>query len=224
VRYPLEALLDVVAAVSNKAETIVIGEDLGTVPPGFRDSMRASGIQGYRVLLFERDDGEFSAPQTYDRDALACVSTHDLPTLAGWWRGNDITERRAIGLIPDDQQDAARAARRADTRALIDALDREGLLSAADRTAARRETSLADRRPHAIVVATHGFLARSPCRLVTVQLEDLVGAEDGVNIPGTIDEHPNWRRKLPAKLEQLADMPLFAAVCATMSKERPRAS
>jgi 4-alpha-glucanotransferase len=60
--------------------------------------------------------------------------------------------------------------------------------------------------------------------LVTVQLEDLVGAEDGVNIPGTIDEHPNWRRKLPAKLEQLADMPLFAAVCATMSKERPRAS
>jgi 4-alpha-glucanotransferase len=225
--YPLEALLAIVASASNKARAIVVGEDLGIVPPGFRDAMRATRIQGYRVLLFERNGGEFSAPHTYDRDALACVSTHDLPTLAGWWLGNDISERLAIGLLPDDLLEparAARAARRDDTRALIDALDREGLISAADHDATWRGTSMADRIPDAVVVATHRFLARSPSRLVTVQLEDLVGAEDGVNIPGTIDEHPNWRRKLPAKLEQLADMPLFAAVCATMSKERPRAS
>ncbi len=224
VSYPLDTLLGVVAAASNKAQTIVIGEDLGTVPLGFRDAMRASRIQGYRVLLFERDGGAFRAPDTYDRDALACVSTHDLPTLAGWWRGNDITERLAIGLLTADLLDAAQAERSADTRALIEALDCDGLLSDADSAAMRRGTSLADRIPDALVIATHGFLARSPCRLVTVQIEDLAGAEDGVNIPGTVDEHPNWRRKLPVDLEELAALPLFSAVCATMSRERPRIS
>jgi 4-alpha-glucanotransferase len=222
--YPLEALLAIVASASSKARVIVVGEDLGTVLPGFRDAMRATRIQGYRVLLFERSGGEFSAPHTYDRDALACVSTHDLPTLAGWWLGNDISKRVAIGLLPDDLLEPARAARRDDTRALMDALDREGLISDAVRDATWRGTSLADRIPDAVVVATHSYLARSPCRMVTVQLEDLVGAEEGVNIPGTIDEHPNWRRKLPASLELLADMPLFATVCATMSQERPRTS
>jgi len=217
VSYPLEALLDVVASASNKAQTIVIGEDLGTVPPGFREAMRASGIQGYRVLLFERDGDDYRAPRKYDRDALACVATHDLPTLAGWWRGNDIAERWKISLLPDDLLDTCHAARRADTRALIAALDREGLLSAADRSA-MREISMADRIPDSIVVATHRFLARSPCRLVAAQLEDLVGAEGGVNIPGTTDEHPNWRRKLPIGVEQLADVPLLANVCATMIK------
>jgi 4-alpha-glucanotransferase len=221
VSYPLEALLGVVAAASNKTQTVVIGEDLGTVASGFRDAMRARGIQGYRVLLFERDSGEFRAPSTYDRDALACIVTHDLPTLAGWWRGNDIVERRKIGLLPGDLLDASHAARRADTWALIRALDREGLLSADDRLA-MRETSTADCIPDSIVIATHRFLARSPCRLVAVQLEDLVGAEDGVNMPGTIDEHPNWRRKISIGVEQLADAPLLANVCAAVIKERPR--
>jgi 4-alpha-glucanotransferase len=157
----------------------------------------------------------------YDRDALACVATHDLPTLAGWWLGNDIAQRCAIGLLPEDRLDAARAMRLAETRALVEALDREGLLNAADRGVVCKR-SMADRIPDSIVVATHRFLARSPCRLVTVQLEDLVGAEDGVNIPGTISEHPNWRRKLPIDIEQLVDMPLLMIVCATMSRERPQ--
>jgi 4-alpha-glucanotransferase len=222
VSYPLETLLGIVAETSNDAQAIVIGEDLGTVPPGFRDVMRATRIQGYRVLLFERDGSDFRAPGTYDRDALACVSTHDLPTLAGWWRGIDIDERGAIGLLPGDQLDASRMARRADVRALTEALDREGLLSAAHRVVARSDTSLTDRIPDALVVATHRFLARSPCRLVTAQLEDLVGAHDSVNIPGTIDEHPNWRRKLSVALEEIAEMPLFASVCAVMNQERPR--
>jgi 4-alpha-glucanotransferase len=222
VSYPLDTLLGVVAKTSNDAQAIVIGEDLGTVPPGFRDAMHATGIQGYRVLLFERDGRDFRAPGTYDREALACVSTHDLPTLAGWWRGNDIAERRAVGLLRNDQLDAAQMARHADTCALIQALDREGLLSAADRVVTPRDMSLTSRIPDALVVATHGFLARSPCRLVTAQLEDLVGMEDSVNIPGTINEHPNWRRKLSVAIKELAHMPLFTSVCAMMRKERPR--
>ena len=103
VDYPLDALLDVVAAASMDRRTIVIGEDLGTVPHGFRDTMREANILGYRVLFFERGhDGGFRPPADYDRSALACVATHDLPTLAGWWRGRDIAERAKIGLIAQE--------------------------------------------------------------------------------------------------------------------------
>lgn len=224
VNYPLDTLLNVVAGASNASQCIVIGEDLGTVPPGFRDAMRAIGIQGYRVLLFERDGRAFRAPDTYDRDAIACVSTHDLPTLAGWWCGNDIAQRLAIGLLSDGLLDAAQADRSADKCALVEALEKQGLLSASDRAVTPRGILLVERIPEALVIATHAFLARSPCRLVTVQIEDLVGVEEGVNIPGTIDEHPNWRRRLPVDLDQLADIALFTSVCATMSRERPRIS
>ena len=196
VNYPLETLLGVVAAASNKAQTIVIGEDLGTVPPGFRDAMHASGIQGYRVLLFERDGGEFRAPNMYDRDALACVATHDLPTLAGWWLGNDIAERLAIGLLPEDQLDAARARRLAETRALVEALDREGFLTAADRSAVRKR-SMADRMPDSIVVATHR-LSRS----IAMPVGD--GAARGSGRRGRWREYPGHDRRAPELAAQIA--------------------
>jgi 4-alpha-glucanotransferase len=192
VDYPLDGLLGVVAAASTERRTVVIGEDLGTVPHGFHDTMRAANLQGYRVLFFEREhDGGFRSPAAYDRNALACVSTHDLPTLAGWWTGRDIAERAKIGLAQDDVP-AALAHRLADRRAMIAALAREGLLPASQQGLAHRDAALPDRLDEALAVATHRLVAGTPCRLVAVQLEDLVGSEDCVNIPGTMDEHPNW--------------------------------
>jgi 4-alpha-glucanotransferase len=223
VGYPLGALLSVVAAASTDRRTIVIGEDLGTVPHGFRDTMREANIQGYRVLFFEREHGGgFRPPAGYDRSALACVSTHDLPTLAGWWSGRDIAERLKIGLLADEGVEAARAGRLADRRAMVVALDREGLLPAAQRGLAHPDASLPDRLDDALAVATHRLVARTPCRLVAVQLEDLVGSEEGVNVPGTTVEYPNWRRKLPVELEQLEASALFKDMCRAMSEERPR--
>ncbi len=223
VDYPLDAQLDVVAAASRESRAVVIGEDLGTVPAGFRNTMRKANIQGYRVLLFERsDDHAFHPPAAYDHSALACVSTHDLPTLAGWWHSVDIAERLKIGHLAYQDEDATRALRLADRRALTAALDHEVLLPAAYRNLADPDASLPDQLDDTLAVATHRFLARTPCRLVAVQLADLVCSEDCINIPGTTDGYPNWRQKLPVELEQLETCARFDAICRAMSEERPR--
>ena len=223
VGYPFRQLLDTVAAVSQDTRALIIGEDLGTVPPNFRETMRDSRILGYRVLFFERGhDGRFRPPHEYEREAMACTSTHDLPTLRGWWGGYDLDDREAIGM-DDAASSAERRAERASERQLmIDVLAEADLLADNLRAASQGDLASHAEWPEEVTVAISRFLARTPCRLVALQLEDLTAMRDRANLPGTTDEHPNWRRKLPVLLEDVAQMPLFVAVTQAVSDERPR--
>ena len=223
VAYPLAELLNIISDISANHRVIVIGEDLGTVPRGFRETMRARGIQGYRVLVFERTETGFRRPRDYTRSALACIGTHDLPTLQAWWRGSDIGDRQRLGILTVDEAASARASRTTERAELVSLLAVEGLVGAAGAMErdASTEQSLPD--PATISVPIHKLLARTPCRLAAVQLEDLVGYEGCMNIAGTIDEHPNWRQRLPVMLEDISSLPQFASICAAMREERPRA-
>jgi glycogen operon protein len=185
-RYPLRAMLARLAAASRASRCLVIGEDLGTVPHGFADVMRQANILSYRVLWF------MPPGEPWPAHAAACVSTHDLPPLAGWWDGADLDEREQLGLLAAD----ARAARAADRAAL----------------------GLGDGpfTPE-IAAAIHARVAATPCALMLVQADDLAGERIGTNLPGTDAERPNWRRRHAVTVDRLLETPTARAVLAAVA-------
>jgi (1->4)-alpha-D-glucan 1-alpha-D-glucosylmutase len=189
VEYPFEAMLAVLRLESWRARSLVIAEDLGTAPPGFSDALSASGVLGYRVLPFERDGAAFKPPERYTREAVAVTSTHDLPTFVGWWRGLDTDLRQTLGLYDRERAEAERAERARDRAELIEALHAAGLDPPAD-----------DEPPTEDMLR---FLARSASLLQGVQLEDVVGELNQANLPGTVEGHPNWRRRLALGLDEV---------------------
>jgi 4-alpha-glucanotransferase len=190
VRFPFEAMLAVCAQESVRHGCILIGEDLGTVPEGFREALADWGIWSYQVMLFERaGDGSFVPPESYRENALVTFTTHDLATFAGWSSGHDLAVKRKLGIDPGET-DAERAAAQ---RALRSALS-------------PGDTSDID------FAAVAAFLARTPSRLLVVGIEDALGMCDQANLPGTIDQHPNWRRRLPVMLEDLERHPGLTAI------------
>jgi len=201
VQMPFEALLAATAQESVAHRCVVIGEDLGTVPEGFREQMADWGIWSYQVMMFERDDhGSFRGIDHYAPNALVTFNTHDLSTYAGWRSLSDLALKRSLGIDPGESDDAR-------WRAL---------------------TMLTDvLRHHAIdhhdLYAVAGFLARTKSRLLAISLEDLLGVIDQPNIPGTVNEHPNWRRRLPLAIDGIAaaiDVPALK----TATGERTRAA
>jgi 4-alpha-glucanotransferase len=218
VGYPLDRMIEVLATASHRSRCMVIGEDLGTVPFGFRDAMRDAAIQSYRVLWFERDGEHFLPPFRWPGEAMACISTHDLPTLAGWWAGSDIALRNELGKVAAERLGPMQQARAHDRRLLLDLLAHHGGL-----TPGSYEVDPPGAIAPEVVTATHRLLARTPSRLVVAQIEDLIGVAEQINLPGTVYEYPNWRRKLPLTLEQIAEEPLFLSVTAALREERPRA-
>jgi glycogen operon protein len=192
VAYPFADLLGQLALESMRAGCMVVGEDLGTVPDGFRAVMTETDILSYRVLLLERDGLAFKPSSSYPARAVACVTTHDLPPLAGWWDGADLRERAALELIPDLPH--AEAERTEERAALVDALASEGRLDGAEAT----PPQAAD-----VIAGAHEFIAATPSDLVLIQAEDLAGLQVGVNLPGTDQERPNWRLRLPLPVETL---------------------
>jgi 4-alpha-glucanotransferase len=195
VRYPLDDLMSMLALESERHSCLVVGEDLGTVPREMTVAMGERAVYSYRVLFFEKHaDGRFRRPEEYPRRAIATVTTHDLPTLAGYWLGNDIGLRERLALYPNEQVQLHVAAERAsDREALLAALASQGLAPDG------REGLHGE----ALSLAIHAYLARSACALVALQIEDLVGMTDPVNVPGTSDEHPNWQRKMSFGLEDI---------------------
>jgi 4-alpha-glucanotransferase len=178
-RFPFTEMLRVTAEESRAHRCLVIGEDLGTVPENFRDIMYAWGLWSYLVMLFEREwGGAFKPPDRYREKALATFGTHDLPTFAGWMAGSDLAIKRAIGVDPGETDD-----------------DRE-------RSRAALQNALGPRPSFLQVVA---FLAATPTRLVSIAIEDILGMTDQVNVPGTMLQYPNWRRRLPTAVEALKD-------------------
>ncbi len=190
VGYDLERNLADVALESHRARCLVIGEDLGTVPDGFRNRLDAADVLSYRVMFFERDGLNFLPGNAYPAKAVACVATHDLPTLAGWWEGADYRERSAIGHMSAEDAARAEADRAEEKRRFAEAVGVEG--SEADGGV-----------PRAVIDAAHRFVAETPCMLAVAQAEDLVGETVAVNLPGTSHERPNWQRKLSPDVTEI---------------------
>jgi 4-alpha-glucanotransferase len=208
VRYPFEEMLGILALESVRNRCAVVGEDLGTVPEGFRERIHAAGILSTRVMYFERErsDGSFVPPERYPRLAAASIGTHDLPTLAAWWTGEDLVLRAAIALYPSARMaQGARRERRQARLALVDALERAAVIDTAGaerlRGDARRGGSL-EVVPE-LTAAAHRFLSSTPSLLIVVAIEDILAEAGAVNVPGTFDEHPNWRRKRGLSIEAL---------------------
>jgi len=202
VRYGLNDLIGILALESQRAQCLVVGEDLGTVPAGFRERMRRANILSYRVLFFERDEhGTFNPPATYPRAALGVLGSHDLPPLAAWWSGADLRLREELGLLADPAAAAdERRKRAADRTALSDALRAAAVLGV---------DALGASAPFA---AVHAFLAQSAAALAIAQLDDVTGETEPVNVPTTSHERPNWRRRFSLTLEELAVDPRLSAL------------
>ncbi len=181
VEMPLQALLGVVAQESVSQACITIGEDLGTVPEGFRDILARWGVWSYKVMMFERGhDGAFLGSSGYAASALVTFNTHDLASFAGWQSHHDLSVKREVGINPGEtDEERARALRSLEWKL--------------------GEEHVAPRNFFGAVE----FLARSPSRILAIAIDDLLGLKDQPNIPGTVDEHPNWRRRLPVELNDL---------------------
>lgn len=205
--YPLEDLLRLLALESHRHRAVVIGEDLGTLPPGFRSRLRRAGIAGMDVMWFERTRLNFNKPSRWRSDAVSMTTTHDLPTVAGWWGGQDIQTRRALGLgtageEAERDQDRARL-----WRAFTGAGVAEGDAPAKD-------------QPAAAVDAALGYVAQAPSALMLAPLEDLLGLAEQPNLPGTIDEHPNWRRRLEPPAGEIFSNPQVQARAEIIARYR----
>ncbi|HKD47362.1 MAG TPA: 4-alpha-glucanotransferase, partial [Rhizomicrobium sp.] len=189
-RYPRTALFGLLSLESHRHRALVIAEDLGTVPEGFRAHLTKASMAGMRVLWFERDDtGRFIPPARWGPAGVAFSTTHDLPTLAGWWSGRDIEWGARIGLPPRQpaREKLARAKEKKNIWTML-------------RGAGAVQGSLPGRtRPDPFIDGVFRALAGASCALALLPVEDFVGEKEQPNIPGTIDEHPNWRRRLRQK-------------------------
>lgn len=221
VRYPMAEMMSALAAASRARRTIIIGEDLGTVPRGFRQVMARAEIQSYRLLYFEREASALRRPRAYPRRALACLSTHDLAPLLGWWYGDDIDRRATLGLASDEAARAQHAERQRDRRLLLRRLSIGRLMSRAEAQQAAAEPSA--KMTVTLAAALHRYLASAPSRLFAVRLEDLAGERRPVNLPGVgQDGYPNWRPRLAVALEDLPGTALFQAITRAVAHERPK--
>lgn len=198
VHYPVDDLMSVLALESERHACLVVGEDLGTVPAEMSRMMAERHLYSYRVLLFEKHgDGRFRHPGEYPRRAIATVTTHDLPTLKGYWTASDIELRQRLALYPSDEaRQGVLQERVRDREALLVALDEQGLKPA---HSAAPNLPFSDDLAHGVQV----YLARSASALVVLQAEDLAGMPDPVNVPGTSDEHANWQRKMSCDLAEV---------------------
>ncbi|HUS07003.1 MAG TPA: 4-alpha-glucanotransferase [Bryobacteraceae bacterium] len=194
-------LLHILALESVRNRVVVIGEDLGTVEPEIRDALHRFGILSYRLLYFEKNGtGDFRRPDEYPRQALVSVSTHDLPTLAGFWTHRDIEARRAAGLLPDDDSYREQIANRtAEKQKMLDLFWRLNLLPSWFPRRVEQMPEFTGELHNAAV----GFLALTPSLLMVLNQEDLFKDRDQQNLPGSTHQYPNWRHKMRYTLEQM---------------------
>jgi len=200
VKYPVDDLLALLALESQRHRCMVIGEDLGTVPVEIVGKLRDSGVYSYKVLYFERDsESQFRAPQSYPVQAMATITTHDLPTLRGYWQSGDLTLGKTLGLYPDAEVlKTLFADRERAKQGLLDGLHRYGCVP----QKVGKKASLLAMSP-LLNRGLQRYVADSASALLGLQPEDWLDMADPVNIPGTSSEYPNWRRKLSHTLEEM---------------------
>jgi 4-alpha-glucanotransferase len=202
VHYDAEVMLAVLALEAHRAGALVIGEDLGTVEPEVTEGLGERNMLGSSVLWFTRDldaPGQpLLPPDEWPEESAATISTHDLPTAAGFLRGEHVRVRAELGLLDDVKAEEAKA--EIDRLELVALLQEQGLVTG--------ENPGEDQ----LIVALHALLARSRSRLVLVSPYDVIGEIRQPNLPGTVDEYPNWRLPLPLTLEELMDDPRVRVV------------
>ncbi|MBB3226929.1 4-alpha-glucanotransferase [Luteibacter sp. Sphag1AF] len=215
VRYPLTDMLRLIALESHLHRAIVIGEDLGTIPADFRQTIGDAGVLGIRVLWFERAaDGGFISPMEWSSRAMATTSTHDVPTVAGWWSGRDVTWRKVTGL--DDPAVDEAAVRVTERGLLWRALCASGAAWDENSPPAPDDVS-------PVVVAAAKHVASAPAPLAIFPVEDVLGLHEQPNLPGPTDaQHPNWRRRMPDSSARLFDGPIAHAACSAIAQGRAR--
>jgi len=213
--YPFDELLAVLALESHRNQCLVVGEDLGTVPDGFRERMHQENVLSYRLMVFERHlDQSLKAPNEYPDMAVVAVGTHDLPTLRGYWTGHDLRVKQDLNLFPSAEvYDRERQARADDRGRILSTLRDAGIEVADDGSG----TTL----PLPVSEAIHRFIAQTPSMILLLQLEDALGELDQINVPGTVDEHPNWRRRLSIPVEALSDHDGFRGLGRLLRAARP---
>lgn len=188
VTFPSETLFRLVALESWRHKAIVIGEDLGTLPDGFREYVRDQGISGFRVLRFEKNEHGYIPPETWAPEAAALTTTHDMAPTAGWWAGSDIE--------PDGSPIDYQGVRAWDRGVLWSAFQNEGVAEG-DRPEPENTDPVVD--------AAVRYIAKSPCTLKLLAIEDALGLHDQPNVPGTTTEKPNWRHRIDGDAGSLLD-------------------
>ncbi|MCX5724201.1 MAG: 4-alpha-glucanotransferase [Nitrospirae bacterium] len=219
VQYPFEDLLAIVALESIRSKTVVIGEDLGTVPDWIREQLAKARVLSYRVFYFERGgDGGWKSPGDYPAQSLAVATTHDLPTLTGFWAGEDLRVREGLGALIDD---AARCqaweTRQRDKSGILSALQREGLLP----HGVTEDLATAPAMTSDLCRAIHLYLARTPSCIVLANLEDGLEELSQTNLPGTVDSHSNWTRKYAVPVEKVLCDERMRELGAVLRSARP---
>jgi len=211
-RQPHEELLPLLALESVRNKIVLIGEDLGTLTPEIRAELERWGLLGYRVPYFEKHpDGRFRRPEHYSEQALVCSTTHDLPTLAGFWLGRDVEARRRAGLIEEESRRRQLAERARDKQRLLELLLELGLLPDWH----PRRAELAPEFSGELHYAMVGLVCLARSRLAVLTIEDLFKETEQQNLPASTWQHPNWRRKVRFALEELDTAP-FARDCTAM--------
>jgi 4-alpha-glucanotransferase len=219
ITFPFKDILRIIALESRRNDCVVIGEDLGTVPDGFSEIMAAAGLLSYKVLFFERwESGLFKRPELYPAQSMVTVSTHDLPTLTGWWTGRDLHWRQALNLYPSDEIGQQERQARIQDRSLLVAaladLDVIDVTKAPQQSPAIINTELS--------IAVQKYMAKAHSHIQLIPLEDTLEIVEQVNIPGTIDEHPNWRQKLPVTMTEFWQKDSVKLLAQAMQKARPK--
>ena len=214
VRDRAKDLVRILALESVRSGAAIVGEDLGTVEDEVRETLARFGILSYRLLIFEQNEAGFKAPEDYPEGALTSTTTHDLPTVDGFWTGADIEARLQAGTVDDAAYAAQKVDRVRDRQRLLDALYKAELLP----DGYARDAAALPELTAEIHEAILGFLAKTPCALWLVNQEDMTLEPYQQNLPGTTAEYPNWSRKMRWSVEDLRVLPV-AVARASMVKE-----
>lgn len=204
IQQPFEALMALICIEASRANTVVVGEDLGLVPKGFRTAMHKRGLYSYSVLQYEQNDvGTICSPDALSTQSLVCFGTHDTPTLAGYREGRDIDWWEKLSWITNKAANTDRARRRLQLKGLATADQSTSPPASQDKVGNSLPTLAALR------TSVHQSLAASNIAMVSIQLDDLFGVVEAQNLPGTIDEHPNWRRRYELPVTQISSLGSF---------------
>lgn len=216
VRFDLQEMLGILALESQRSQCLVIGEDLGTVRPELREALRNAGVLGQQVLYWAKDrQGEFLPPEAYPAAGLVSLSTHDLPTLSGFWQGSELRLYRELDLFPSSGVRAQLITERATDRArLLLALEQQNLLPPG--IAVQPDVAMDSE----LALAVHRYLARSRASIMLVHPEDILGDVGQAHIPGTGEDYPNWRQRLSLNWEEWQADPRLRQLSEAINQER----